>query len=389
MQHMQTGHLRAMFDNVRRRHGWFTENATPRQFANLALAAAEYALKREAVRAWPVFVKIDISPLCNLRCTYCVHARPSGPGAAVLQEQSFNARQFMPLDRYRRIIREIGGKSMAVALYYLGDPLIHPDLDAMCSIARRARLNSHVSSNFSFKLSDDRLGSLVKSGLTHLTVCVDGLRQESYGRTRVGGSIDLVLDNLDRLLRIRTALGQRYPRVEVQYIMYQHNMDQIEDAATWCDARGVDQFTTYWGFLHNYADVNPGKYNVLAPKTAGLAPRCSWPHFALQIKYDGDVIPCCYYRNADQYRPKIDAHAVGNVYETSLRSIWNSPRYQRLRRLVSNPMRARSEAGMTGTFCDGCPVIFETDAVTQQAHADRHRWEDLYFIDERNIVTRR
>src|SRR5919199_13864 len=95
-RHTQTwgsGHLVNMLSNVTRRQGWFTENATPRQFANLFLAASQFALKNETMRAWPVLVKVDISPLCNLRCTYCVHARPHGN--AVLQEQSFSSRQKM------------------------------------------------------------------------------------------------------------------------------------------------------------------------------------------------------------------------------------------------------------------------------------------------------
>src|SRR5262245_32156743 len=89
------GHLAKMLNNVHRRRGWFTENASLPQMANALLAFGEFALQREVVRAWPIMLKIDISPLCNLRCTYCVHARPtpaSGAPAAprdLLQLQSF------------------------------------------------------------------------------------------------------------------------------------------------------------------------------------------------------------------------------------------------------------------------------------------------------------
>src|SRR5205085_1410671 len=156
-----------------------------------------YALGTEGVAAWPTVLKIDISPVCNLRCTVCVHAAPNGD--TDLERQEFHGRQRMSVADFRRIIAEVAGRTSAVSLYYLGDPLVHPDLDEMCGIARDAGMNVHISTNFSFKLTDERLARMARSGLTHLTVCVDGLRQESYERTRVGGRIDLVLSNLRRI----------------------------------------------------------------------------------------------------------------------------------------------------------------------------------------------
>src|SRR5204862_5450133 len=106
-QNWQAGHLPMMLDNVRRRRGWFTENAAPRQVANLLLAAAQFSLKHEVMRAWPVLVKVDISPLCNLRCTYCVHARPPEDKTHPLNEQHFKSDYKMPLDRFGRLVHEL------------------------------------------------------------------------------------------------------------------------------------------------------------------------------------------------------------------------------------------------------------------------------------------
>ena len=55
----------------------------------------------------------------------------------------------MTVDQYQRIIDEIKGKSAAVSLYYLGDPLVHPDLDKMCRIAADAGLEVHLSARTS------------------------------------------------------------------------------------------------------------------------------------------------------------------------------------------------------------------------------------------------
>ena len=172
---------------VTRRRAWLFGRMNARKAFNMVAAAKDFALKRETMNALPAIVKIDISPLCNLRCTACVHADPTGN--PTLEKQVFEPKHRMSVDQFQNIVEQIKGKATAVSLYYLGDPMVHPDLDRMSRIAADAGLQVHVSSNFSFGLKDDRIRSIVTSGLSHLTVCIDGLTQENYQRTRVGGNI--------------------------------------------------------------------------------------------------------------------------------------------------------------------------------------------------------
>jgi MoaA/NifB/PqqE/SkfB family radical SAM enzyme len=385
-QNWETGAIGRALNNFRRRREWFLEGASVRQLSNLALASAHFALRRELVHSWPVLVKVDISPLCNLRCTYCVHAAPGDDDA--LAQQVFRGHQRMPVDRFDQIAREVSGHSAAVALYYVGDPLMHPDLAEFCATAAGYGLNSHVSTNFSFLIPDDALRALVASGLSHLTVCVDGMTQDLYDRTRVGGRIERVLANLERVLELRRELGRAHPKVEVQYIKYQHNLDELERAQRWARERGVDQFTDYWGNLYNYTDVAPDRYEVVGPRRPRLLPLCAWPHFAMQIKWDGDVIPCCYHRVSEQYRPEGDARPVGNVFETSIAEVWNSPAYRRLRRLVADPRRSASEPELAGSFCEGCAAVFETTDTAAERTGDQWAWEELYERDAKRRVRR-
>ena len=373
-----------VFSDLRRRQGWVLENLNLRKACNLGLCAAHYALKREVMRAWPVVVKVDISPLCNLRCTFCVHATPRDEPA--LERQRFRRDQFMPVDRFERIATEIGGKSSAVSLYYLGDPLTHPELADICESAWKHRLNSHVSTNLSFRLTDNDVERLVSSGLTHLTVCVDGITQENYERTRVGGRIELVLNNLRRIIECKRQLGRRYPKVEAQFIKFQHNVHELPRALDLLDEIGVDQVTDFWGFLARATFMSPGGYNVAGPRDESILPACYWPYLGMQIKYNGDVIPCCTYRTSEQYQVGADPRALGNVFETSVWDVWNSPAYRQVRRFVGRPSRVQEEAGLTKTFCHECPVLFVTDSVQKHLTGDKHRWEDYYERDERGRV---
>ena len=374
---------------VLRRQGWLLENLTFRKALNMGIAGFHYLLKSERMRAWPVALKVDISPLCNLRCTCCLHAMPVESSSAELKGQRFDKSQRMTVEQFRRIATEVAGKTSAISMYLFGDPLISPDLDEMCSIAWQAGLNTHVGTNFSFKLSDERIRSIVQSGMTHLTVCVDGLKQEDYERTRVGGRIDLVLDNLRRLMKIRRELGRKYPKVEVQYIKFQHNVHDIEAARKILTEFGIDQFTDYWGGLWNYADFSPGHFPSEGPRPNTWRPQCHWPHFMMTINYDGAVIPCCKHRVNLLYTDSDDKRIVGNVIEKTVWYVWNSAEYRRMRRLVSNPQGVSTESELATTFCDGCAAITKLHDTRNDFPSDCFKWDDVYERDARGRVVRK
>jgi MoaA/NifB/PqqE/SkfB family radical SAM enzyme len=381
-----TRHAARQIGAFRRRNQWIFAGASVRQVANTWRAATECVLGRERLESLPTVLKVDISPLCNLRCTVCVHAR-AGEGQEALRQQRFHAGQRMSLSDYRRLIDEVSSRSAAVSLYYLGDPLTHPDLEGFCECSRARGMRSHISSNFSFNLSDDRLRALINCGLTHLTVCVDGMDQVTYGKTRVGGDLGLVLANLDRFLALRAAMRKQYPRVEVQFIKFQHNIHQIESARAWCKARGVDQFSTFWGSLHNMTDACSDHERHFEPKARRIVPLCWWPYFSIVIRFDGEAIPCCNHRQGDQYRVQGRASTIGNVLNEGILSVWNSPQYRRMRKLVTNP-RLWAREQDDGSFCAGCRVIFHSGS-GHLRRAGGNRWEDLYEMDERNRVRRR
>jgi len=373
-----------VFSDLRRRQGWMLENSSLRKLCNLALCATHYALKREVMRAWPVIVKVDISPLCNLRCTFCVHAMPHNEPA--LERQQFRRNQFMPVERFEQIAAEIDGKSSAVSLYYLGDPLTHPELAGICESAWKHRLNSHISTNLSFRMTDKDIERLVTSGLTHLTVCVDGLTQANYERTRVGGKIELVLNNLRRIVECKRHSNMKYPKVEAQFLKFQHNVHELPAALDLLDEIGVDQVTDFWGFLARATFMSPGGYDVTGPREDKVLPACYWPYMGMQIKYNGDVIPCCTYRTIEQYQVGADPRVLGNVFDTSVWEVWNSAAYRQIRRFVGKPSRVLGDPSLTQTFCHECPELFVTNSRETHLTGDKHRWEDHYERDERGRV---
>lgn len=341
----------------------FMDNTSAAKIGNLLHGGWHLALQREQVRSWPAVLKVDISPLCSLRCSYCVHADAADSPA--LGGQSFNAGQRMSVAQFQRIVDEVKGKTAMVSLFYLGDPLMHRDLDELCAIAARADLNTHVSTHFSYALSDDRIRRLVTSGLSHLTVCVDGMTQQNYERTRIGGRLDRVLDNLRRVCQVRKELGRSFPKVEVQFLRFAHNLHELDAARALSREWGVDQFTDFPGTLDNCTSFDPGGRDLYTPKPNTLLPQCFMPYVVMVIKFNGDVIPCCYHRLGEQYVGGKDARVIGNVFQTSVREVWNSPAYRLLRRMVSQPARSEPDGAASRSFCAGCTQIFDVHRAPQ------------------------
>lgn len=357
--------------NVRRRQAWLLDNASARTMANASLALAHYGAKSAVLRSWPVFLKVDLSPACNLACTVCVHAPAEGNDE--LERQRFDSAQKMDLGMFRQIVDQVKGRTAALSLYYLGDPLMYSRLGEVADYAARASINTHISSNFSFQLSDQRVRELVTCGLSHISVAVDGWTQETYARTRVGGRIDWVRSNLERLVAYRRSLGRRFPRIEVQYLRFQHNEHEREQAMAYFRRLGVDQVFEFWGSAHNYTDTDVRARTVGAPREAGGLPKCWWPYLAMLIRYDGAVLPCCSLRLSEQYAGDGgDARPLGSVRGHDLWSIWNGPEYQEMRRLLANPSKNHGPATVARAFCYGCNNAYHTNVDDLWKSADRH-----------------
>lgn len=334
-----------------RRKDWFLRNASVGTAKNFAMATTAYLSKRTKLKSLPVALKVDISPVCNLRCPFCIH------GTTDPKQKRFHKSQRMTVADFSRLVDEVKGRTSAMSLYYLGDPLTHPDLTKLCKVANNGGIYTYVSTNFSFQLSDEKIDELATCGLSHLKICVDGMTQAVYGRTRVGGRIEKVIDNLKRICEARTRLKSNLV-VEVQYIQNDGNRHQIDECRELMKKIGVDEMTTFEGADYTMEEIHPKNYEVLGPADSGMVPNCFWPYYFMTIKWNGDVIPCCSFRQDEQYDPvNKTERLLGNIFESSIEEVWNSDAYQNARSFVSNPVRHMDTVNASKEFCFGCKRV--------------------------------
>ncbi len=195
------------------------------------------------IDALPIFANIDPSNICNLHCLFC----PVGTGELTHQ------RTFMSLGLYERILERLGPSLIFLELYRYGEPLLNPAIVKMVSLAsHQYRIFCSISTNFAMRLSDDMLRGLVESGLYKLIIAADDVEQSHYERYRIGGQIDIVKHNLERLIQIKRRAGSRYPRIVWQTLIFRFNEDRLKTIERNVRRFGVDGFRAVPAYIPKY-----------------------------------------------------------------------------------------------------------------------------------------
>lgn len=319
---------------------------TTRRRANLLLNRWEAFRCSSTLRSRPWILGIEPSNACNLRCPFCF------TGAGGLGRP----RTTLSLDVVRDLLDRLGDALLMLKAYNWGEPLLCEHLEDMVALAAARGIYTVVNSHLSLRLSPERAERLVTSGLHELVVSIDGARQETYARYRVGGRLDAVLANVRLLAATRARLGLPHPRLVVEFHPFPwnaHEADAVRALAASLDlplrefkgcVPGDDwDVAGTWRFC---GDPSPTPCHVL------------WT--TATISADGGVAPCngTFYPADDMGR--IDPAAPAE----SLLAIWNGARYRAARRFF----RER-----TGTAAERAQVCFDCPNTRGWEDWQRHR----------------
>lgn len=184
---------------------------------------------------------IEISGLCNARCTYC----PTGNGEK-------RPAGFMSVDLFRRILDHLHGLNLIaspIMPYNFGEPFIHPSINEILSLISDRGYYAHLSTNIQHL---PRLEPESLAAIGQLEISLSGMRQESYARGH-GGNLAVVLRNIDKFLVMRSAAGSTCG-VRMRWHRYRFNEDELEDARAFCAERDIE-FMPYFAHVNDLAKV--------------------------------------------------------------------------------------------------------------------------------------
>ncbi|HEY3448265.1 MAG TPA: radical SAM/SPASM domain-containing protein [Myxococcales bacterium] len=259
----------------------------------------------------PIIDQLELTNRCPMSCAMC----PKG-----------NGRDDRPLGQMDAgLFREILGQVSAaqkqwkpLALYFEGESLLHPDLDAFVRLAAQAGVRPELSINPAL-LPLDRYRALEEAGIFRLVLSLDGLDAATLEGIRGRGArAQQAVANVEAILEHRARSRTASPALVLQMLRLKANAHQQAE------------------FLARFANTGlPGVLGYLKPLDAntpahlfaeGERPRpmlCSAPWKTLVVLWDGRVVPCC-------HDPKAE-WVLGDLRRQSLAEVWRSEQAQRLR----------------------------------------------------------
>ena len=183
----------------------------------------------------PLRLGLNFNGQCNLECQMChVWEKPNG----LYDRIGF----WEKLPEYCRDLREVELLS--------GEPFIQKDtyrlIDLLSEINPACLWT--VTTNGHWKLTDTVKRSLDKIRFKNLIVSIDSVVPETYARIRKGGSLDVVLANLDRLVeyeRERVNRGLGALGIRINFLYQADNRNELKSSHEFEKATGLPVFRTF------------------------------------------------------------------------------------------------------------------------------------------------
>jgi radical SAM protein with 4Fe4S-binding SPASM domain len=318
----------------------------PAKVWNLTLKEIQRCLGSSRLFYFPNKVNIDIGNVCNLKCPLC----PTGRG------DKGASRGLMSLERFKKVIDQIGKYITNLELYNWGEPLLNRDLIPMIRYAKSKAIPVCISTNLN-ALSDKMAEEIVSTRIDKIFISCDGASQETYSKYRVGGDFQCLLSNINRLVRAKKRLKNSYTRIVLLFHVFRHNEHEIEAMKSLAQRLGVEVrinrmrtdmgkeiFETDKESIERDREWIPTRKEYSAfdlknrEKTRQMICKNLWN--TTVINWDGSVLPCCAIYG--------ERYAFGNILKESFRSIWNNRDY----RMARKEVRKRSENSRT--ICHTC-----------------------------------
>jgi len=302
-------------------------------------------------------VYIEVSTRCNLDCVTCIRNTWS---------ENIND---MSMELYRSILSDLSDLPELSEIIFggFGEPLMHPKIDEMVSLAKEAGYRVSITTN-GLLLEKEIVDKLIELRADELVVSIDSFSQEEFGMIRSGGELNRLLENLKMLNRKKESENTIFPRLNMEFVLMKSNREQFEELSSRARELGIMSILVtnllpytedmteeiLYGHAESKLDM---PIQFWATPIRGLSTMCTmdlpsmkWgadqscdfvSKEACTITQSGDVSPCYALMHSYDYfifgrQKSVDAHYFGNLHESSLDEIWKTPEYIKFRDRVRN-----------------------------------------------------
>src|SRR5580692_10161835 len=184
----------------------------------------------------PLLVHIIPIRRCNLACTYC--------------NEFDDFSKPVPTDEMFRRIDRLGAMGTSIITISGGEPLLHPDLDAIVARIRRNGIMAGLITN-GYLLVVDRIEALNRAGLEYLQISIDNVNPDEVSKKSLkvlDQKLKLLAEHAEFQVNINSVLGG--------------GVANSEDALTVAHRAVELGFTSTVGILHDHN----GQLQPLGPR---------------------------------------------------------------------------------------------------------------------------
>jgi MoaA/NifB/PqqE/SkfB family radical SAM enzyme len=303
-------------------------------------------------------IQLETTTRCNLTCITC------------LKDAYRNSWREKDMDRelFNCILAQIKDVKPVVHLQGWGEPLLHPE--TLAHVKQLKAIDSVVSFTTNGTVMDNSIAeSLIESGLDGLTFSMAGITRHSQNHLRGPETLAQLKDGIRRIVSARKSIQSQNLRLAVSYLLTPETVPELPKAVSWCRKSDIDRFVTvhltqagcrvqqelqymkekndetltdHLLRIRAHGAALLGKIILqLRPFHSTLTPVCDKnPLNSLFISVDGDISPCVflcppveqgitwYHRGGKRKQKPL---IFGNIMDSSLTEIWESPAYRQFR----------------------------------------------------------
>ena len=260
------------------------------------------ATGRDRAPILPEIVQIESTNICNAKCVFCP------------RDEMHRRQGVMSFDLFKKIVDECAELGIThVRVHNYGEPFIDRRLVEKVRYAKgRGIQEVGMISNGSL-ITEEVARGMIEAGLDAINISVDAGGREVFESTRIGLKYDKVIDNIERLVRLRAELGRRRPKLILSFVRQNNSADEQAFIEHWKAIADKIHITD----LHNWAGTLNRESDVNYP--------CYRPWLTFTVLWDGRVSLCC----AD-----FDGRTVlGDLNSSTIQEVWNAEPYRNVRRM--------------------------------------------------------
>jgi radical SAM protein with 4Fe4S-binding SPASM domain len=288
-------------------------------------------------------MSIEPVAVCNLSCPHC----PAGTKKISRKHTSIDPGLF------RHIIDQASPSTGYLMLYFQGEPLLHRDFIDLVHYAAKKRMYTVTATNGQL-ITAALAQKIIDSGLNEMIVSMDGTDQETYSAYRIGGDLEKLKTGIRYLVKFKAEQRRYYPRIILQFIVFRHNQHQLRELEKLARELGVDRVRIKSAHLYPVQGANdllPDEKRYRRYHLTGdgslllrrqLMNRCSRIWHTAVITTDGDLVPCCFDKEASL--------KIGSLKDKPLKELWKNSEFMSFRQKI---LKERASVGICGNCTEG------------------------------------